>query len=229
MATTGYYPPKGNGYTITLNSNGTATIKGAASGMTIGYGVDLGQMSETQLISYLTIQQTYYWPPGPCGGENLTYQQTYNALSPYIGVRNAGTIAAIEAQYGGPPTIDATAASVISNGALAYQISRAAFDYNKATNQISGVSDADFSGLPAAVQTTLADITFVFGSIYTGNTGLPTGVLAAVGSQNWEQLANLLLGATSPAYGSRLKQDGQAIAAGIAAGTIPKQGTPCAK
>lgn len=189
--------------------------------MTIGYGVDLGQMNSTLLSYYLTAYGTISWPKGAINAP-------YSALLPYVGIKGPTDVAAVVAAHGGsPPTITAFAASAISNGALMATTGRASNDYTTATELAGLGSDANFFGLPSVVQTELTDITYVFGSIKTLNPALPTGVIAAVGDQDWQTLATLLINAPSSPWQGRLQKDGKALQAAINSGSIPAKGTPC--
>jgi hypothetical protein len=220
IAETGYYPPGGSGINITINSDGTGTVTMSPSGMTVGYGVDLGQLNSTQLSSYLTGLGTIYWPKGALGSQ-------YNALLPYVGVRNGVAIAAIQLAHGGPPKITGFAASSISTGALLFNIGRAANDYQSATASVGLGSDVSFQGLSAAVQTALTDITYVFGSIRSTNPDLPSGLYDAIGNQEWDQVATLLINAPQSVYEARLNADGAAIQQSVSEGKTPRIGQPC--
>lgn len=221
LATTGYVPGTGSTGTSTSPSptSGSGTVTRNNSGLTLGYGVDLGQLSATQLAYYLTNYGNYSYGKGA---------DPYALLAPYVGVRGPANVAAVAAAHGGSyPTISTNAASALTAGALTEATGRAANDYQTATDRAGLGDDAVFFGLPSAVQTVLADISFVFGSIYTLNANLPTGVLAAVGNQDWQTLATLLLNAPAGAYQSRLKSDGQALQNAINSGKVPAKGTPC--
>ncbi len=221
LATTGYVP--GTGSTGTASNPSATSQSGTVtrnnSGMTIGYGVDLGQMNGTDLYNYLTAFGTHGYYKGTI---------PYGVLSPYLGVRGPANVAAVVAAHGGiPPTINNDAASAISVGALMAISGRAANDYMTATSLAGLGAGANFWGLPAVVQTELTDVSYVFGSIKTLNPALPTGVMSAVGNQDWQTLASLLLNAPSSKWQSRLKADGQALQNAINSKSIPAKGTPC--
>ncbi len=221
LATAGYVPGV-NIAAVAANPNGTGSVKWGASGMTIGYGVDLGQMTATQLLDFMA-GDDYVYPKGSSG----ILTNAYNALLPYVGVRGSKVATVLAQQGGTPPGAPTLIAQNLSNGAVVYQAGRAANDYYDATYNESGVDDAEFFGLSAAVQTALTDITYVFGSIYSANSALPSGLVNAVGTQNWSQVATLLSNAPNSVYSGRLKSDGQMIQKSITAGTTPGVGHAC--
>ncbi len=90
LATKGYVPSTGSSGTSNNPSSTSAsgTVRRNNSGMTIGYGVDLGQMNMTQLVNYLTGYGTIAYPKGGL-------VSPVDALSPYLGVRGPAAVAAV--------------------------------------------------------------------------------------------------------------------------------------
>jgi hypothetical protein len=138
LATTGYVPGAGSTSTSTSPSSTSesGTVTRNNSGLTYGYGVDLGQLSTTQLAYYLTNYGNYSYPKGG---------DPYNALAPYVGVRGPANVAAVAAANGGSyPTIGTDAASALTAGALTSATGRAANDYQTATDHAGLGDDAIF-------------------------------------------------------------------------------------
>lgn len=107
------------------------------SGVTIGYGVDLGQQNANQLTS---------WGISPAG---------LSAVSPYLGLQGQSAVNYVNAN--GAPTISSADATAISNGAYNSIVSAAESRFNNG-------SIVSFDSLPSSAQTVIADIAYNAGS-----------------------------------------------------------------
>lgn len=103
------------------------------SGVTIGYGFDLGSKTKSQLIAY------------------GISDAGLNALVPFLGLK--GEAAETALQIYGKPTISQADALKLSNTAFNDNIAMA-------TRQFNAVSTRPFDTLPANIQTVIADIAY---------------------------------------------------------------------
>ena len=147
-----------------LDSNGnpklytTGYIPSSTSGVTVGYGIDVGALATTPAAVYTQLQT---W--------GLS-QEGLKTLTPYMGLR--GTDAQFALLNFGAPTISTADAQTISKNAMQAYSDHAASQFNSLNPNIT------FNQLPGNAQTALTDIAFWRWSFSAP--GIPAGFTAAL-------------------------------------------------
>ena len=164
------------------------------SGVTIGYGIDLGMSgSSKQAIA----TQLTTWGISSAG---------LQTLRPYLGLTGAPASAAIQ-QYGAP-TISTIDAKTISKNAVTSYSDQAASQFGKL------YADATFEQLPGNAQTALTDLVYWTWTLTSPN--LPAGFANAITNNDFLTAGQLLINTGQ----KRLVDDGRWLQ--TAAGRLPK-------
>lgn len=152
-ALTGYVPCDANGNAI------------GASGITIGFGIDLGQQNARSIAA---------WP-----------SDVVALVKPYLGKRRADAVAALKEA---PLHISVSQAAAIQS-AIEHQWARLiTMRYDNDSGKI--VQDADFDKIPQSAQDVIASVTYQYGDPWADEKCGDFWHIACI--QDWNWLANYL-------------------------------------
>lgn len=174
----------------------TGYIPSNSSGVTVGYGIDLGTSgSSAQAIA----AQLTTWGISAAG---------LQTLQPFLGLTGAIASAAI-AKYGAP-TISTIDAQTISTNAMSSYVAQASSQFGRVNPYLQ------FEQLPQNSQTALADLAYWAWTL--NSPALPSGLSTALGQSDLLTAGQLLINTGN----SRLIADGRLFQSGQA--EIPKPG-----
>ncbi|MBU2795174.1 hypothetical protein HFV00_13995, partial [Acidithiobacillus sp. VAN18-4] len=194
--------------------NGKQTAM-AASGVTVGEGVDLGQQTIANLRRYMEIEEKKYGKPGSVSIENIL-----SLVWPYIGLKKSDAVNALNGYYDknkSYPTLNSEEAGFISSAVKHGYAEDAAALFNKNAHP-----KMNFWSLPGAVQTTLTDMKYH---------SYISSVAQHYYRADWEGAAaefeTLAIGKYAQ-YKARFQARAQMLRNAIQDQSLPKQGDPCA-
>ena len=188
----------------------------AASGVTVGEGVDLGQQTIDNLRRYMKIEEKKYGKPDSVNIENILFQ-----VETYIGLKKEAAVNALNDYYDkndkSYPTLSKANADFISSAVKHGYAEDAAALFNKNAHP-----KMNFWALPGAVQTTLTDMKYH---------SYISSVAQHYYRADWERAATefetLATGKYSQ-YKARFQARAQMLRDAIKDQSLPKQGDPCA-
>lgn len=179
---------------------------GANSGVTIAAGLDLSFWTPAQLQANFSIS----------AADAAAFTPYAATVKPKVGVVRgiAGVAAQRLLSLNDGVAISQADADTISTNVIAYFTNRTA-------SQFQTLAGQNFYNLPGSAQTALTDVVFNAGGLPA--TSLPSGFLPALEANNWAGVAAALQGSGN----ARLQSDGNIIAAAVAGGSLPANGSVC--
>ncbi|MCR2829664.1 pesticin C-terminus-like muramidase [Acidithiobacillus ferrooxidans] len=188
----------------------------AASGVTVGEGVDLGQQTIDKLRRYMEIEEKKHGNPGSVDIENIL-----SKVKPYIGLKKEKAVEALNDYYikndKSYPHLKKAEADFISSAVKHGYAEDAAALFNKKANP-----KMNFWALPSAAQTTLTDMRY--------HSYIPS-VARHYYRADWEGAAaefEALATGKYAQYQARFQARAQMLRDAITDRSLPKQGDPCA-
>ncbi len=186
----------------------------AASGVTVGEGVDLGQQTINNLRRYMEIEEKKYGNPDSVDIENILSQ-----VEPYIGLKKEAAVNALNEYYNKKkdyPTLSEADADFISSAVKHGYAEDAAALFNKNAHP-----KMNFWALPGAVQTTLTDMKYH---------SYISSVAQHYYRADWEGAAiefETLATGKYAQYKARFQARSQMLRDAIKNQSLPKQDDPC--
>ncbi|MHB0889059.1 pesticin C-terminus-like muramidase [Acidithiobacillus sp.] len=187
----------------------------AASGVTVGEGVDLGQQTIANLRRYMKIEEKKYGKPDSVKIENIL-----SRVEPFIGLKKEKAVEALNDYYGhykNYPYLEKAEADFVSSAVKHGYAEDAAALFNRNANP-----KMNFWALPGAVQTTLTDMKY-----HSHISSVAQHYYRA----DWEGAAaefeTLAIGKYAQ-YKARFQARAQMLRDAIKDQSLPKQGDPCA-
>ncbi|CDQ10823.1 protein of unknown function [Acidithiobacillus ferrivorans] len=187
----------------------------AASGVTVGQGVDLGQQTVDSLKHYINIEAQKYGKPA-----DVDIGSLMNRINPFIGLRKDASVAALNEYYkirGEYPTLTTAEADFISSAVKHGYAEDAAALFNR-----NSKPKMNFWSLPATLQTTLTDMKYhayiqsVAQHYYRGEW-----------QKAAEEFRRLSTTAKWAKFEGRFRRRAKMLTDAINNNSLPKQGDPC--
>ncbi|WP_425648280.1 pesticin C-terminus-like muramidase [Acidithiobacillus ferruginosus] len=187
----------------------------AASGVTVGEGVDLGQQTIGALRRYMEIEEKKYGKP-----DSVDIEYILSLVKPYIGLKKEKAVNALNDYYGHYkryPYLEKAEADFVSSAVKHGYAEDAAALFNKKANP-----KMNFWALPGAIQTTLTDMKYQ---------SYISSVAQHFYRADWEGAAaefEALATGKYTQYKVRFQARAQILRDAITDQSLPKQGDPCA-